>query len=423
MEVKIGIAESPRELVVSSDQTPDEIEALVSDALQSGDGLLRLVDEKGRRYVVRAAQIAYVEIAPADSRKVGFARRRLTPPARHLGYGTDVPDRDSPCRSRLGGSGIALAVCRRRDSPHGATSAEPAPARPRSLGAAPVRRRVDVTVGITHRRAGGRRSRGAEPAEPGAVARPGARAGRRGRRAPAPSSPSTSAWPGPSSRQTRSCSSTPDSPPQMIAVRWSVSAARLIVRRSSHQSPALCTMPTSPCAHTAPRRCPARALQLSPEHRREQRGDLGAGVVDDLRARRRSTGWCTTNRHSSRLVLDAAEERVDDRADDCSRVAARSTSAGTIRASSSAAASWPTARCRSARSAKCRYSTGFVIPAAAAISATDTPGPCVAHRVHARPAPSSRAARGPAAPALHHGSVLASGLTGHAARSVVPYQW
>ncbi len=72
MEVKIGIAESARELVVSSDQTPDEVQALVDDALK-GDGLLRLVDDKGRRYLVRAAQIAYVEIAPATAGRVGFA--------------------------------------------------------------------------------------------------------------------------------------------------------------------------------------------------------------------------------------------------------------------------------------------------------------------------------------------------------------
>ena len=72
MEVKIGIAESARELVVSSDQTPDEVQALVDDALKDADGLLRLVDDKGRRYLVRAAQIAYVEIAPADQRRVGF---------------------------------------------------------------------------------------------------------------------------------------------------------------------------------------------------------------------------------------------------------------------------------------------------------------------------------------------------------------
>lgn len=73
MEVKIGIAESARELVVSSDQTPDEVQALVDDALKSDDGLLRLTDEKGRRYLVRAGQISYVEIAPEDGRKVGFA--------------------------------------------------------------------------------------------------------------------------------------------------------------------------------------------------------------------------------------------------------------------------------------------------------------------------------------------------------------
>jgi Protein of unknown function (DUF3107) len=72
VEVKIGIAESARELVVSSDQTPDEVQALVDDALK-GDGLLRLVDDKGRRYLVRAAQIAYVEIAPSTAGHVGFA--------------------------------------------------------------------------------------------------------------------------------------------------------------------------------------------------------------------------------------------------------------------------------------------------------------------------------------------------------------
>jgi hypothetical protein len=74
VEVKIGIAESQRELVVSSDQTPDEVQQLVDTAIGgSGDGLLRLTDEKGRRYLVRGDQIAYVEIAPDDTRRVGFA--------------------------------------------------------------------------------------------------------------------------------------------------------------------------------------------------------------------------------------------------------------------------------------------------------------------------------------------------------------
>lgn len=72
MEVKIGIAESPRELVVSSDQTADEVEKLVAEALKSGDGTLSLVDEKGRKYLVPAVRISYVEIAPSSAAKVGF---------------------------------------------------------------------------------------------------------------------------------------------------------------------------------------------------------------------------------------------------------------------------------------------------------------------------------------------------------------
>jgi hypothetical protein len=73
VEVKIGVAESPRELVVSSTQTPDEVEALVSDALKNPTGLLSLVDDKGRRFVLPSARVSYVEIGPADSRRVGFA--------------------------------------------------------------------------------------------------------------------------------------------------------------------------------------------------------------------------------------------------------------------------------------------------------------------------------------------------------------
>ena len=73
MEVKIGVQHSPRELVIDSPQSPDEIAAEVSRAMTSAkDGLLTLVDERGRRVVVPSAKIAYVEIAEADQRRVGF---------------------------------------------------------------------------------------------------------------------------------------------------------------------------------------------------------------------------------------------------------------------------------------------------------------------------------------------------------------
>jgi hypothetical protein len=73
VEVKIGIAESPRELVVSSGQSPDEVEALVTEALKNDGGLLTLVDDKGRRYMVPAARVSYIEIAPAAVGRLGFA--------------------------------------------------------------------------------------------------------------------------------------------------------------------------------------------------------------------------------------------------------------------------------------------------------------------------------------------------------------
>ena len=73
MEVKIGIRETSRELVVSSSQSADEVEKLVADALKSSDGICRIDDEKGRKYIVPAERIAYIEIAPSDVRKVGFA--------------------------------------------------------------------------------------------------------------------------------------------------------------------------------------------------------------------------------------------------------------------------------------------------------------------------------------------------------------
>ena len=73
MEVKIGVQHSPRELVIDSPKTPDEIAAEVSAAMSSSDdGLLTLVDERGRRIVVPTDRIAYVEIAEADTRRVGF---------------------------------------------------------------------------------------------------------------------------------------------------------------------------------------------------------------------------------------------------------------------------------------------------------------------------------------------------------------
>lgn len=72
MEVKIGISESPRELVVNSAETPEEVEKHVRAALEKGAPVLELTDERGRKVLVQTGKIAYVEIGVADVRRVGF---------------------------------------------------------------------------------------------------------------------------------------------------------------------------------------------------------------------------------------------------------------------------------------------------------------------------------------------------------------
>ena len=74
MEVKIGVQYAARELVVDSAQSPAEVEELVNDALASKK-VLTIVDDKGRRIIVPVDKLAYVEIAEAATRSVGFTAR------------------------------------------------------------------------------------------------------------------------------------------------------------------------------------------------------------------------------------------------------------------------------------------------------------------------------------------------------------
>jgi hypothetical protein len=72
VEVKIGVQFAPRELVLESSQSPDEVAKAVADALRADLGVLALEDEKGRRILVPADKLAYVEIAETETRRVGF---------------------------------------------------------------------------------------------------------------------------------------------------------------------------------------------------------------------------------------------------------------------------------------------------------------------------------------------------------------
>lgn len=71
MEVKIGVQYAARELVVETDESADAIEKVVAEAV-SGGGVLTLTDHKGRRTIVPAEKIAYVEIGTGTIGTVGF---------------------------------------------------------------------------------------------------------------------------------------------------------------------------------------------------------------------------------------------------------------------------------------------------------------------------------------------------------------
>lgn len=72
MDIRIGIANTPREINFESSQTPAEVEQIVAAALDSGAKFVKLSDDKGKLYLVPTATLAYVEVGPEETRRVGF---------------------------------------------------------------------------------------------------------------------------------------------------------------------------------------------------------------------------------------------------------------------------------------------------------------------------------------------------------------
>jgi hypothetical protein len=71
VEVKIGVQHAAREIVVESDLDRETLEKQIAEAVASG-GVLSLDDTKGRRTLVVADKIAYVEIGGGVAGTVGF---------------------------------------------------------------------------------------------------------------------------------------------------------------------------------------------------------------------------------------------------------------------------------------------------------------------------------------------------------------
>lgn len=72
MEVRVGVLHVTREIAFESDQSPEDIEDAVRQALDTKAELLTLVDQKGRRVLVPTERLGYIEIGPPAERRIGF---------------------------------------------------------------------------------------------------------------------------------------------------------------------------------------------------------------------------------------------------------------------------------------------------------------------------------------------------------------
>jgi hypothetical protein len=76
MEVKIGVVYTPHEMVIETDDDANTVSATIDSVFNSGDAILWLTDNKGRRVGVPADKIAYVEVgSDVGDRQVGFGVR------------------------------------------------------------------------------------------------------------------------------------------------------------------------------------------------------------------------------------------------------------------------------------------------------------------------------------------------------------
>ena len=70
VEIKIGIQNVSREIVIETDQSADEVSAIVDKAFAGTT--LELTDNKGRRVLVPTAALGFVELGTEERHRVGF---------------------------------------------------------------------------------------------------------------------------------------------------------------------------------------------------------------------------------------------------------------------------------------------------------------------------------------------------------------
>jgi len=72
LEIKIGLRNTARELSFESETSAADIEQAVANAIDSGSKLIRLVDNKGKLFIVPVDALAFVEVGAEEVRRVGF---------------------------------------------------------------------------------------------------------------------------------------------------------------------------------------------------------------------------------------------------------------------------------------------------------------------------------------------------------------
>jgi hypothetical protein len=73
VEIKIGVQNIGREIVLESNEDADSVAKIVEAAITKGSEL-RLKDDKGRLIIVPGNALGYVEIGAEEARRVGFGQ-------------------------------------------------------------------------------------------------------------------------------------------------------------------------------------------------------------------------------------------------------------------------------------------------------------------------------------------------------------
>lgn len=72
MEIRIGIANTGRELTFETNESAETVQKSVVTALDSAATHVTFADSKGNSYIVPTAGLAYIELGSDQSRRIGF---------------------------------------------------------------------------------------------------------------------------------------------------------------------------------------------------------------------------------------------------------------------------------------------------------------------------------------------------------------